>query len=188
MTSKVRPKKKFSPIPEDAPLQEEKVLFKWEAVGRPFQKKDFEFWTTVIAILSLVCLILFFAKEWFLIVALISLVFLYYVLTTVEPRRVKHKITNKGIYFAGSEQCFDWPFLRSFWFSQKWGHGLVNVETAVNFPRILHLVFADKDKKKLEKVLSGYLPQEKEEAKKGFVDRFSAWLLKNLPLEAGDGK
>ncbi len=169
---------------EVIPSKEEKVLFEWEALERPFQKKDFEFWTTVIAILALVCLILFFIKEWFFIATLIAFVFFYYVLTTVKPGKVKHKITNKGIFYADNLNRFDWESLRSFWFAQKWGFRLLNIETWLNYPRVLHLMINDKDAPDLEKILLKYLPKEEEETKKNFLDKFSAWLLKNLPLES----
>jgi hypothetical protein len=168
---------------EETSSQEEKLLLEWEALERPFQKRDFEFWTTVIAILALVCLILFFVKEWFFIAALIAFVFFYYVFTTVEPRKVKHKITNKGIFYAETPNRFDWTVLKSFWFSEKWGFPLLNVETWLNYPRVLHLVVKDQNREELEKVLLKYLPKEEEETKKNFLDKLSAWFLRNLPLE-----
>jgi len=166
---------------EVLPVKEEKILFEWEALERPYQRKDREFWTTVLSILGLVCLILFFVKEWFLIAALIALVFLYYVLTTVPPQRAKYKITTKGVYITPSQKI-DWDLLRRFWFDQKWGHDLLHFETWLNFPRVVSFVVSSKDKKKIVEILKKHLPQEK--SAPNFLDKFSSWLTKKFPLES----
>ena len=92
--------------PENSPLEvlpskELKILYSWMAPARPFKRRDKEFWTTIIAIVILVGLILFFVKEWFLIAAIISLTFVYYVLSTVEPEEIEYKISNRGLIYAG---------------------------------------------------------------------------------------
>lgn len=160
------------------PVKEEKILFEWEALERPYQRKDREFWTTVLSILGLVCLILFFVKEWFLIAALIALVFLYYVLTTVPPQKAKYKITTKGVYLAPSQRI-DWDFFRRFWFDQKWGHQLLNFETWLNFPRVISFVIPESEEKKIAQIVEKYLPQEK--SPPNFLDKFSSWLTKKFP-------
>jgi len=171
--------KKKLPL-EVLPVKEDKILFEWEALERPYQKKDREFWTTVLSILGLVCLILFFAKEWFLITALAALVFLYYVLTTVPPQKAKYKITTKGVYVASSQRV-DWDFLRRFWLDEKWGHSVLHIETWFKFPRVLSFVILKKDAEKMIGILKKYIPQEK--SSPNSLDKFSSWLAKKVPLE-----
>ena len=77
-------------------LKEERVLFEWMAPERAFQRRDRDFWITAIAILVLVAVILIFIKEFFLIIALGSILFLFYVLSTVPPENIKNKLTNRG--------------------------------------------------------------------------------------------
>lgn len=178
-SSSVKSEKK-QPL-EVLPVKEEKILFEWEALERPYQRKDREFWTTVLSVLGLVCLILFFVKEWFLIAAIIALVFLYYVLTTVPPQKAKYKITTKGFYITPSQRI-DWDLLRRFWFDQKWGHRLLHLETWLNFPRVVSVVITEKDEKKISQTLEKYLPQE--ESSPNFLDKFSAWLAKKFPFES----
>lgn len=165
---------------EVIPLKEEKVLFSWRAVARPFQRRDREFWTTVLAILALVSLILFFVKEWFLIAVFLALTFLYYVLTTVEPEKVDYRITTRGVYLPGGEMRVDWDWFRSFWFSSRWGHRLLNLETYFGFPRLVSLVIDPSKEKELRRLLSRFLPEKKK--KPDFVERFSRWLVRQLPL------
>ena len=176
----VSPKKSEEKAPlEVLAVREEKTLYGWEALERPYQQKDKEFWTTVLSILGLVSLILFFVKEWFLIAALFGLAFFYYVLSTVPPGKAKYRITNRGVYL-GPSQRLDWEGLRRFWFSEKWGSTLLHVETWLNFPRVVSFVVNDKEKDGLTKIIEKYLPQE--EASPNFLDKFSAWISKKLPL------
>jgi len=162
-------------------VKEEKTLYQWEALERPYQQRDREFWMTILSILGLVSLILVFVKEWFLITALFGLAFLYYVLTTVPPNKGKYRITNKGVYFNRSQRV-DWEVLRRFWFSRKWGYDLLHLETWLKFPRVVSFVIDKKEKDKIAKIIGKYLPQE--EASPNFLDKFSSWLSKKLPLES----
>jgi len=67
---------------------EEKTLIKWTAAERAFKKRDKDFWITAISILVLFSVVLIFIEEFFLIVALVSVLFLYYVLSTVPPKKL----------------------------------------------------------------------------------------------------
>jgi predicted histidine transporter YuiF (NhaC family) len=106
---------------------EEKTLFEWEAPERSFKKRDKDFWITAIAILVLFSVVLVFIKEFFLVVALVSVLFLYYVLSTVPPRMVKNKITNRGIKFEDTN--YDWRILLRFWFKKSLNSELLEFET-----------------------------------------------------------
>jgi uncharacterized membrane protein YvbJ len=61
-------------------VNEERVLLEWTAAERAYKKRDRDYWVTAVAILILVSVILVFIKEFFLIMALVSLLFLYYVM------------------------------------------------------------------------------------------------------------
>lgn len=176
--AEAKKEKKTQPL-EVLPVKEEKVLYQWEALERPYQKKNKEFWTTVISILGLVSLILFFVKEWFLIAALVGLVFFYYVLTTVPPGKAEYKITTQGVYISPSQKL-SWEILRRFWIDEKWDHQILHLETWLNFPRVASFV-VDKEKK-VEEILKKYLPQEK--SSPNALDKFSSWLSKKFPLES----
>ena len=98
----------------------EKVWFEWQAPERTFQRRNRDFWITAISILVLVGVILIFIKEFYLIVALMSALFLYYGLSTVPPSTVTNKITNKAVYFG--DLRYEWVLLRRFWFKTSVGH------------------------------------------------------------------
>lgn len=160
-------------------VNEEKVIFEWEAEERAFKKRDRDFWVTCVAILVLFSVILFFAKEFFLIVALGSALFLYYVLSTVPPARIKNKISNRGVYFG--EKRYEWEILERFWFGQSLNCQMVFIETKLRFPGQIALVINPKDKKKIKELLTKKIPLV--ENQPSFVDKVTIWFSKRIPLE-----
>ena len=158
---------------------EEKILFEWEAAERPFKRRNRDFWITAISILVLVSVVLIFAKEFFLIVALGSALFLYYVQSTVPPSVVKNRITNRGVYFG--EIFYPWDNLVSFWFGKSLDSQMIFFETALRFPPQVSLVILPKDQIKLKELIIKKLPLIKNPP--GFVDKLTNWFAKRLPLE-----
>src|SRR4030043_375499 len=133
-------------------LNEEKFLFEWEAPERTFQRRDRDFWITAIAILALVSVIFIFIKEFFLVIALGSVLFLYYVLSTVPPGNVKNKISNRGIYFG--EARYGWDILERFWFKKSLSYELLLIETRLKFPRQISLVINPADKERIKGIIT----------------------------------
>lgn len=168
-------------LPENEPvgLNEEKVLFEWEAAERSYQKRDKDFWVTAIAILILVSVILIFIKEFFLIMALISVLFLYYALSSVPPGTIKNKLTNRGLYFG--ELRYEWKDLKKFWFKKSMSSDTINFATDLRFPRMISMVFHNKDQDHLKEIILKRIPML--EASPTFVDKLTKWFADRLPLE-----
>jgi len=161
---------------------EEKTKIEWEAPERAFQKKDKDFWITAIAILVLVSVILIFVKEFFLIVALVSVLFLYYVMSTVPPQNLKYKITNRAIYFG--ETHYEWDLLSRFWFKKSLSSEMIHFETRLRFPRQISLVINDADKEKIREIVVKKLPMVDQSP--NFVDKLTKWFADRLPFEKKD--
>lgn len=165
---------------EVMPVRQLKVLFIWKAPLRPFKRRDKEFWTTVLAIIFLLSLILFLAGGQFMLIAVIvSLAFVYYVLSTVPPEEIEYRITNKGVSFE--EKSYDWDLLWRFWFSDKYSQRLLNIDTRLSLPGRLIFVIKKEDEQKIKEIMEKYLLNE--EAEPTFFDRASAWLAKKVPLD-----
>jgi len=158
---------------------EEKTLLKWEAPERAFKKRDKDFWITTISILVLFSVVLFFVKEFFLIVALVSVLFLYYVLSTVPPQTAKYKITNRGIDFGDSK--YSWDILLRFWFRKSLDTELLEFETNLRIPRQISLVINETDKEKLKDIVLKKLPLV--ETSPNFVDKMAKWWTDKMPWE-----
>lgn len=166
-------------VSEPAP-KELKVLYSWQAPIRSFKKRNKEFWTTVILIVFLVGLILFFLQEFLLIAAIIALTFVYYVLSTVEPEMAEYKLTNRGVNYA--ETPYPWDEISQFWFSQK--NGMQSVNFQLKGPGLvsrINILIGDGSQKTIREIMLKYLTEE--EVKPGFMDKAADWLQKKVPLE-----
>lgn len=163
-------------------LNEEKVLWEWEAPERAFQKRDRDFWVTAISILVLVSVILFFIKEFFLIIALGSVLFMYYSLSTVEPEKIKNRITNRGVYFG--ESRYEWGLLERFWIGKSLSTDMLFIETKLRFPRQISLVISPDDREEIKNIVVKKIPYL--ESSPTFVDKLTTWFAKRLPLENKD--
>src|SRR3990167_2450241 len=156
---------------ENTPDRKEEVLYSWKAPLRPFKKRDREFFTTVVVIAVLISLILFFLEGILPVAVIIALVFLVYVLSTVPPDEVEHKITNQGVHFAGTR--YVWENLRRYWFATRFGTQLLVVE-ATKAPWRIEMVITSEDKENVKKALEKHLLFE--EASPNFLDKAAHWL------------
>lgn len=162
---------------EESTLKEpEKDLVTWVAPSRPFKKADREYYITIIATAAIVGLILFLVEGWMPVVLLISIVFLFYVMTTVEPEKIEYKITSEGIKIAG--RLIGWNRLRRFWFSRRFDHELLVFES-IDIPGRIELVATPEVKEEIKNAIAKYIPEE--EAPPSYLDKAAGWLSKRIP-------
>lgn len=154
----------------------EKDLVTWVASSRPFKRRDKQFYVTTISIAGMVCLILFLAEGAMPVILIISLIFLYYVMSTVAPEDIEYKITNKGVKVGG--RLTEWQFLGRFWFSKRFDSDLLILETKM-IPNRMELVIKTEVKTEVEKNLKEYLVQE--EISPSNLDKAVDWFSKKLP-------
>lgn len=133
-----------SDIPTKKVIQNMK-LFEWEAPDRyafNFQTKTF--WV-LLALILLFILYLAILGQYFLMAAIVGLVFFVYVAGTNKPIQVKHKITSRGI--DTGNKLYEWFMLENFWFSIKNGQYMLIVESKLRYPKALIMLLegADKD-------------------------------------------
>ncbi len=157
------------PIPE-------KDLLIWIAPARPFKKRNREFYITVISIAAIAGLIIFLAEGMMPVILIISLIFLFYILNTVEPENLEYKLTDQGIKIAGAKT--GWQFTKRFWFTTRLGTELLVVETTI-IPSRLELVIKPEIKEEIRKIMLTYIIEE--EASPSTLDKLSSWFAKKLP-------
>ena len=166
--------------PKMMETEEIKTLLSWEALSRPYRKKDRSYYTTSAIIVILLVLILFLAKEFLLIATLLSLAFVAYVLAFVPPHNVKYRISTQGITVG--EDFYFWHFLDAFWFKEKEGSKILHIQTRLRFPAQLMLVLGSEDEEKVKKIVSRFLPFM-EVPYKSWMEKWSESLQKHFPLE-----
>lgn len=111
--------------------------------------------------------------------ALVSVLFLYYALSSVPPGEVDNKITNRGVYFG--ELHYSWDVLEKFWFKKSLSTTTVNFGTLLKFPRMVTMVIDEKDEGKIKEIVVKRIPLL--ENSPTFVDKLTKWFADRLPLE-----
>ena len=162
-------------VPTSQPLEPEKELYSWKAPARPFKRRSREFWLRVIVSASVLGLIIFLAEGVMPVILLISVIFLFYVMSNVEPEEVTYKITNRGIKIA--DKTTDLGSLTRFWFTNRLGNDLLVFET-IFLPNRMELTINKIDKEKIKKALSLYLTEE--EVPPARIDKVTSWFSDKL--------
>lgn len=172
-TFKEKPK---GSVGERKPHEPEKDLLNWSAPARPFKRMNREFWITIIAMAAIVGLVLFFAEGFMPVILIISIIFLVYVLTTVEPENISYTVTNRGIKIG--EKTFEWENLIRFWFSKRFDSPLLIVQK-YGIPDRLEFVISRDDKENLKTTLLKYIPEEN--VPPSSLDKAASWFSKKIP-------
>lgn len=153
----------------------EKKLFSWRAPARPFKRRDRQFWVRLLTIAGVFGLILFLIEGVMPVILIISLLFLFYILSTVEPEEIEYTITNRGVKI--SDQTIDFFSINRFWFAKRFGSEVLILETTNVFGR-LELMISEADVDKIRKTLSEYLNEE--ESSPARMDKVAGWVSKKI--------
>lgn len=156
----------------------EKDLIAWEAPERPFKQGSRDFYVKIISIAVLFGVVLFLIDGIMPVLLIIAVVFLVYVLTTVQPGNITYKITNLGVYISGKR--VDWDNMGRFWFVNRFGSEMLVVETANITGRMEIMIPADK-KEEINHIMNEYLLHE--ELPATFLDKAANWASRRIPLE-----
>ena len=166
-------------MPEEEKNEEIKTLVSWKSPLRVFVKRDKKHFTNLIMVVFLISGVLIFFKEFLLVGVILTLVFVTYVTSTVEPPEFEHKITTKGITSGG--HTYPWEELKEFWLVQKDGQTIINVDTKVRFPGRLFIVLNKEIVEEVRTSLSRYI-SFREEPKVIWLDQVTDWFSKKLQL------
>lgn len=121
-----------------------KVILEWESPARVFVKKDDKYTRTILLTLLAIGLVLIFFQQFLLYAVFLALAFVSFVLRTVPPENVDHKITEYGL--TSANHSYLWKELKDFWFTNRGGFLILNINTALRFPpRLFMLVGPDNE-------------------------------------------
>lgn len=154
----------------------ERELLSWTAPSRPFKRRDRQYFVTTFAMAGIVSLVLFLAEGIMPVLLIVSLVFLYYILSTVEPEKIDYKLTSKGVKIAG--KLTPWQVMNNFWFSKKFDSELLNIEIAM-IPGKIEIVITPEIKENLKKELLVYIDEE--DHKESGIDKIVSFIGSKIP-------
>ena len=121
-----------------ASTQSAPVSLEWESPSRVFKKRDSDYLSRIIFTVLGIGLFLIFFKEFILLTVILALAFVAYVLGTIPPEKIEHKITPHGVTTAG--HSYIWAELRDFWFTEKNGTTTLYIRTNLRYPPVLALI------------------------------------------------
>lgn len=156
------------------------TLLSWPAPSRIFKKRDRSFFQTVIALVFLIGIILFLLKEFLLIGVVLAFAFVGYVLATVPPENINHKITVNGFEIAGIMS--HWNELTEFWFEEKDGYKILVLQKKIGFPSRVMALLGNQDQGQVKEKINRYL-SFREAPEKTMTDKVADWLHRRLPFE-----
>lgn len=162
----------------DVPDFAEKQLFSWVSPERVFNPRlSPSYKRNMTLLLVLIVLLLIFLSRMALLIVVLALIFLGFVLANVPPQKIRHTITNYGIY--SGDRFYSWLDRgKRYWYEISQGQEQVIIETK-NFPfHIVLLVGHPRNKKQLDKILGHYLIQQR--PRPGKLDEWAAWWRKNF--------
>ena len=138
------------------PQQEVVTLFQWESASHVFIPRGKKWFTYVILITALIALIVLFLREFFVLAPLLAVAFFVYILSSIPPENIEHKITNQGL--ISGKRDYLWEELYDFSFTERHGHTILNVDLQSGYPNKLMLIVNAKDKEKIKNTLLNFLP------------------------------
>jgi magnesium-transporting ATPase (P-type) len=133
-----------------------KVIYKWKSPSRVFRKWEKEKLFTVFLWLLVIVILLLFVKQYITIFVVFALGFVIYAMTNFSPETVEHVLTDSYLVWFEKEYNFD--DLKEFWFSERSGQIVLNVETKYRIPARLVFLVSEKEKEELYGLLSEYIP------------------------------
>lgn len=160
------PKKETS----EPPTFEVKELYVWKAPERIFIPRNRKWYTYLFLLLLIIILVLLFLKQFIIIAAVAALGFVVYVLASVPPHFVTHKLTNQGV--TTDNKSYLWTELYDFWIVKKSDQPMIHIDTYFNYPRRLILLVGEGELEKIKEVMLQYIPF-REVPKENFMDKIA---------------
>ncbi|KKR50583.1 MAG: hypothetical protein UT84_C0010G0006 [Candidatus Curtissbacteria bacterium GW2011_GWA1_40_16] len=130
-------------------------IISWKSPVRVFKARSRQYFVKV-GLYGLVFILAAIAFGEFLLVGVIlAVIFLVYVLASIAPETIEHRITNMGVVSGG--KAFLWDDLDSFWFEKKGEDRLLVVQTRLHFPSRLIIILTTVSERGLLDILEKHL-------------------------------
>ncbi len=148
-----------------------KVLYSWKSPSRVFVKRNKE-WFLKVAVIALV-FILFaaFFQDMIVILVICVIVLIVFLLASVPPDEVEHKLTNNGIF--SFDKIYKWEDLKEFWLCEKYNQKVLYISTKIRVTPRLVMLIRKKDENQIVKILGERLDYKQIGKKQGWLSKIS---------------
>lgn len=155
------------------------LLYVWRAPLRAYKRRSNSILRFYIALAVLLSLIVFFFGDKVLLIPILTLLFLFYVLTITPPPEVDNSITTFGIQTAGI--TLRWEMLSHFFFTKKFHFDVLTIVTQAPYYYQAYLIVPQEDmKKKVTEILSKHI-MYLEKPQLSLTDKLVDWLSNLIP-------
>jgi len=155
------------------------LVFLWKAPLRAYKRRSNSILRFYIALAVLLCLIVIFFGDMVLLVPILTLLFLFYVLTITPPPEIENFITTFGIETAGINMR--WESLSHFYYTKKFHFNVLTlVSNAPYYYHIFLIVPDEKTKSQINAILSKHMMYV-EKPHRNFTDKAIDWLSNLMP-------
>src|SRR3989344_5337635 len=89
-----------------------------------------------------------------------SLIFVFSVLSSIPPEKVKHEIDNYGIYYYGRQ--YYWSDFKYYFLTKEEGFDILNVDTREPYPGRMFLILEGVSVSQVKDILDKHLPMRSE--------------------------
>lgn len=159
------------------------LIYSWKAPLRAYKRRSDSILRFYIALALLLSLIVFFFGDRVLLVPILTLLFLFYVLTITPPPEVDNLITTFGIETAGI--TLRWEFLSHFYYTQKFHFNVLTLVSNAPYYYHAYLIVPDeKIKIQINSILSKHVMYV-EKPQRNFTDKIVDWLSNLMPDDEG---
>jgi len=161
------------------PAGNPQLIFSWRAPLRAYKRRSNSILRFYVALALLLSLIVFFFGDQVLLVPILTLLFLFYVLTITPPPEIDNIITTFGIETAGIN--VRWEFISHFYYTQKFHFNVLTlVSNAPYYYHVFLIVPDDKVKMQINSILSKHVMYV-EKPQRNFTDKVVDWLSNLMP-------
>lgn len=161
-------------------VKTEKSILSWKSPSRPFKRRGFEYFVTIGLVALILIMVATVLREFLLVGVVLSLSFVAYVLATVEPDEIEHRIVKSGL--VSDKHAYLWEELKSFWFEKRDNFEILTIETKLKFPGRLFILLGGISAQSV-KVAFGKNLEYRQIPNLNWLDRTAERLTKVFPLE-----
>jgi hypothetical protein len=160
------------------------LVFAWKAPLRAYKRRSTSVLRFYLALALLLSLIVFFFGDRVLLIPILTLLFLFYVLTITPPPEVDNIITTFGIETAGIS--LRWEFLSHFYYTKKFHFNVLTLVSNAPYFYHTYIIVPDEEmRKKVTEILSHHLMYV-EKPQRTITDKMVDWLSNLIPDEADE--
>ena len=166
----------------DQTEQHPQLIYSWKAPLRAYKQRGGGVLRFYFALALLLSLIVVFFGDKVLLVPILTLLFLFYVLTITPPPEVENIVTTFGIETAGIS--LRWEFLSHFYYTKKFHFNVLTLVSHAPYFYHAYLIVPDEAKRQeITSILSKHL-MFVEKPQRSFTDKMVDWLSNLIPDEA----